>query len=30
MSIPFETHPDRYKHWKLKVDGETAELTMAV
>ncbi|CAN5867003.1 2,3-epoxybenzoyl-CoA dihydrolase [soil metagenome] len=26
----FETHPSRYKHWKLTVDGETAKLVMAV
>jgi benzoyl-CoA-dihydrodiol lyase len=26
----FETHPSRYKHWKLAVDGELATLTMAV
>jgi benzoyl-CoA-dihydrodiol lyase len=28
--ISFETHPDRYKHWKLQVDGERANLTMNV
>jgi benzoyl-CoA-dihydrodiol lyase len=26
----FETHPSRYRHWKLTVAGETARLTMAV
>src|ERR1700742_770912 len=26
----FETHPSRYHHWKLTVDGETAKLVMAV
>src|SRR6188768_604678 len=26
----FETHPSRYKHWKLTVDGELATLVMAV
>jgi benzoyl-CoA-dihydrodiol lyase len=26
----FDTHPDRYKHWKLSVDGDVARLTMAV
>jgi benzoyl-CoA-dihydrodiol lyase len=26
----FETHPSRYKHWKLAVDGAIATLTMAV
>jgi benzoyl-CoA-dihydrodiol lyase len=30
MQISFETHPDRYRHWKLAVDGERARLTMAV
>ncbi len=26
----FETHPSRYRHWKLTVTGETATLVMAV
>src|SRR4026209_2530694 len=26
----FETHPDRYRHWKLAVDGAIARLTMGV
>jgi benzoyl-CoA-dihydrodiol lyase len=26
----FETHPSRYKHWKLAVDGSVATLTMAI
>src|SRR5690242_14021749 len=26
----FETHPSRYRHWKLRVAGETATLVMAV
>jgi len=26
----FETHPDRYRHWKLDTDGEIATLTMQV
>ena len=26
----FETHPSRYRHWTLSVDGETARLTMKV
>ena len=26
----FETHPDRYHHWKLTVDGEVATLVMKV
>jgi benzoyl-CoA-dihydrodiol lyase len=28
--IDFRTHPDRYKHWKLSVDGPVATLTMDV
>ena len=28
--VVFETHPDRYRHWKLEVDGEIATLTMMV
>ena len=28
--VTFETHPDRYKHWKLKVDGDIAHLIMDV
>ncbi len=28
--VDFETHPDRYKHWRLSVDGDVATLTMAV
>lgn len=26
----FETHPDRYTHWKLAVEGEIARLTMDI
>jgi benzoyl-CoA-dihydrodiol lyase len=26
----FDTHPDRYRHWKLSVQGETARLVMAI
>ncbi|MFN0248528.1 MAG: 2,3-epoxybenzoyl-CoA dihydrolase [Kofleriaceae bacterium] len=26
----FETHPSRYKHWKLGFEGDTAKLVMAV
>ena len=26
----FETHPDRYRHWKLSVAGDVATLVMAV
>ena len=29
-AISFETHPDRYRHWKLAVDGQVARLTMGV
>jgi benzoyl-CoA-dihydrodiol lyase len=28
--VSFDTHPDRYKHWKLTFDGPVATLTMAV
>ncbi len=28
--ITFETHPDRYKHWKLALDGPIATLSMDV
>jgi benzoyl-CoA-dihydrodiol lyase len=28
--IDFATSPDRYRHWKLNVDGEAAELVMDV
>jgi len=28
--VEFETHPSRYKHWKLSVDGDIARLVMAV
>ncbi len=28
--ISFETHPDRYRHWRLSIDGEVATLSMAV
>jgi benzoyl-CoA-dihydrodiol lyase len=30
MAIAFDTHPDRYKHWTLKIDGERADLTLDV
>ena len=26
----FETHPSRYRHWRLNVDGETARLVMDI
>src|SRR5215211_468653 len=28
--IDFQTEPERYRHWKLKFDGEVAELIMDV
>ncbi|HEY5791538.1 MAG TPA: 2,3-epoxybenzoyl-CoA dihydrolase [Gammaproteobacteria bacterium] len=28
--IDFQTHPDRYRHWKLRVDAPVAYLTMDV
>jgi benzoyl-CoA-dihydrodiol lyase len=28
--ISFQTHPRRYKHWKLEVDGEVARLVLDV
>jgi benzoyl-CoA-dihydrodiol lyase len=28
--VSFETHPDRYKHWKIEVEPPLARLTMAV
>src|SRR5882672_174069 len=28
--VAFETHPDRYHHWKLAIDGEVATLSMDV
>jgi benzoyl-CoA-dihydrodiol lyase len=28
--ISFETHPSRYRHWRLTVDGQLARLAMAV
>ncbi|HHH27396.1 MAG TPA: benzoyl-CoA-dihydrodiol lyase, partial [Polyangiaceae bacterium] len=30
MAISFQTHPDKYKHWTLNIDGERAELLMDV
>jgi benzoyl-CoA-dihydrodiol lyase len=26
----FETHPDRYKHWNLRVDGDVATLGLNI
>jgi benzoyl-CoA-dihydrodiol lyase len=28
--IDYETHPDRYRHWRLSVEGQVATLVMAV
>ncbi|TAH38208.1 MAG: benzoyl-CoA-dihydrodiol lyase [Planctomycetota bacterium] len=28
--VSFETHPDRYRHWRFRVEGDIARLTMAV
>jgi benzoyl-CoA-dihydrodiol lyase len=28
--IDFETHPSRYRHWKLKAEGDTAYLVMDI
>lgn len=28
--VSFETHPERYRHWSLSIDGPVAMLTMAV
>ena len=28
--ITFDTHPDRYRHWKLTFDGPIATLSMDV
>ena len=30
MDLSFNTHPSRYRHWKLAFEGELARLTMAV
>ena len=30
MLIDFRTEPSRYRHWKIAVDGEVAELIMNV
>jgi benzoyl-CoA-dihydrodiol lyase len=30
FTVRFDTHPSRYKHWKLSVEGAIAKLTMAV
>ena len=28
--VSFDTHPSRYHHWKLTLDGDKARLAMAV
>ena len=28
--LPLDTHPDRYIHWKLDIDGPVATLAMNV
>ena len=28
--IDFNTHPDRYRHWQLSIDGSVARLVMSV
>ena len=28
--VSFQTHPDRYRHWRLEIDGDVARLVMAV
>jgi benzoyl-CoA-dihydrodiol lyase len=28
--VSFQTHPSRYQHWKLSIDGDVASLVMAV
>ncbi|MBX3273633.1 MAG: 2,3-epoxybenzoyl-CoA dihydrolase [Sandaracinaceae bacterium] len=30
MATSFQTHPDRYRHWKLTFDGERADLVLDV
>jgi benzoyl-CoA-dihydrodiol lyase len=30
LQVSFDTHPNRYKHWKLTFDGEVATLSMDV
>ena len=30
LDLPFATHPEAYKHWKLSFDGELATLSMDV
>src|ERR1043165_7022768 len=28
--VSFETHPDRYRHWRLQVEGQVATLVLDV
>ena len=28
--ITYDTHPDRYRHWRLSVEGAIATLTLEV
>jgi benzoyl-CoA-dihydrodiol lyase len=28
--IPLDTHPDRYRHWKLEIEGRVATLRLDV
>ena len=30
MELELQTHPDRYRHWQLALDGDVATLTMSV
>ena len=30
VPVEFQTHPSRYRHWKLSIDGAVARLAMAV
>ncbi|MGH8861995.1 MAG: 2,3-epoxybenzoyl-CoA dihydrolase, partial [Jatrophihabitantaceae bacterium] len=30
VRVEFDTSPERYKHWKLTIDGEVATLTLSV
>lgn len=30
VRVDFDTHPDRYRHWRLEVDGEVATLSLVV
>lgn len=28
--VDFDTHPERYRHWQVTIDGEIATLSLAV